>query len=108
MKKRYMHRSTECIQVKEEDLDWLVYHLLLDDSLQDQDSLAARAGCSGEELAASLARLESSFLIVRSGKGFRTLSIPEFMLVCQSRHDCSAPFTIEGGVIRERKGPGLK
>jgi hypothetical protein len=106
MKKRYMHRSAECIQVKEEDLDWLVYHLLLDGSLQDQDSLAARTGCSGEELAASLARLESSFLIERKGKWFRTRSIPEFILACQLRYDRSAPFTIENGVIKERKGPG--
>jgi hypothetical protein len=106
MKKRYMHRSVECIQVKEEDLDLLVYHLLLDGSLQDQDSLAARAGCTCEELAASLARLESCFLIATEGKGFRILSIQEFMLKCQARYDPSVRFTMDGGIIRERKGPG--
>jgi hypothetical protein len=106
MKKRYMPGSTECIQVKEVDLDWLVYHLLVEDSDQDPGSLAARAGCTDKELAASLARLESSFLLTRSGEGFRVLSVQEFVLVCQSRYDSSAPFTIEGGVIRERKGPG--
>lgn len=91
--------------MREEDLDWLVYHLLRDDTLQDSDQLAARAGCPGEELAASLERLESSLLIVREGTGYRVLSLPEFMLASQARYDPSAPFVIEGGVIRERKGP---
>jgi hypothetical protein len=91
--------------VKEEDLDWLVYHLLLDGSLHDSSQLAATAGCPDGELAASLARLESSFLIVREGARYRVLSVPEFMLASQARHDPLAPFVIEGGVIRERKGP---
>jgi hypothetical protein len=91
--------------VNEEDLDWLVYHLLLDGSLQDSGQLAATAGCPAEELAASLARLESSLLIVREGAWYRVLSVPEFMLASQARHDPSAHSVIEGGVIRERKGP---
>ncbi len=91
--------------MKEEDLDWLVYHLLLDGSSQDRAPLAVRAGCPDGELAASLARLESSFLIVREGAGYRVLSVPEFILSSQSRHDPSTPIVIEGGVIRERKGP---
>ena len=91
--------------MREEDLDWLVYHLLRDGALQDNDCLAARAGCTGEDLAASLARLESLFLIVCEGTGYRVLSLQEFMLASQARHDPSAPFVIEGGVIKERKGP---
>ena len=91
--------------MREEDLDWLVYHLLLDGTLQDCDRLAARAGCPGEELADSLARLESLFLIVREGTWYRVLSVQEVMLSSQARHDPSAPFVVEGGVIRERKGP---
>jgi hypothetical protein len=91
--------------VREEDLDWLVYHLLLESGLQESGRLAVRAGCLETELAASLARLESSFLIVREGTCYRVLSAPEFMLASQARHDPSAPFVIEGGVIRERKGP---
>jgi hypothetical protein len=92
--------------VKEEDLDWLVYHLLLKDPLLDREVLAARTGCPDDELDASLARLESSFLITRKENGFRVLSIPEVMLVCRSRYDPAAPFVIEGGVIRERKDTG--
>lgn len=91
--------------MREEDLDWLVYHLLKDGTLQDRDQLAARAGCPGEELVASLARLESLFLIVRERAWYRVLSVQEFILASQARHDPSAPFVIEGGVIRERKGP---
>ncbi len=92
--------------MKEVDLDWRVYHHLIEDPDQDPESLAARAGCTEEELAASLARLESFLLITRSGQRVRVLSVPEYILVCRSRYDSSAPFTIEGGVIRERKGPG--
>jgi hypothetical protein len=101
-----MERSGECILVKEEDLDWLVYHLLLDGKPHDQDSLAARAGCPCEKLVASLDRLESSLLVVREEHGYRARAIQEVILVCQSRYDQSAPFIIEGGIIRERKGPG--
>jgi hypothetical protein len=96
----------ECVQVKEEDLDWLVYHLLMEGKEEDPADLAARTGYSEDELAASLARLESSFLITRAGNGFRVLSIQEFMLSCQSRYDPAVPFVIERGVIRERKGSG--
>lgn len=91
--------------MREEDLDWLVYHLLLDGTLKDRDLLAARTGCPGEELAASLARLESSFLIAREGTSYRVLSVQEFILASHAQHDPSAPFVIEGGVIREKKGP---
>jgi hypothetical protein len=91
--------------VKEEDLDWLVYHLLLDDTLQDSGRLAARARCPEREIAASLARLESSYLIVREGSWYRVLSFQEFILASQARHDPASPIAIEGGVIRQRKGP---
>jgi hypothetical protein len=105
MKKRYKSGFTESVQMKKEDLDWYVYHVILDNPGRDPGSLAAAAGCPEKELASSLARLESSRLIAKSGSGFRVLSVPEFMLLCQSRYDPSAPFTIENGVIREKKGP---
>jgi hypothetical protein len=105
MKKRYMSGLTECVQMKEEDLDWLVYHRILADPDQEPGSLAVAVGCTEEELAASLRRLESSILITKSGVGFRALSLQEFMLACQSRYDSSAPFIVDGGVIREKKGP---
>jgi hypothetical protein len=91
--------------VREEDLDWLVYHLLLDGTLRDSDRLAARAGCPADELASSLARLESSFLIVRQGTWYRVVSVQEYILFSQARHDPLAAFVFEGGVIREKKGP---
>jgi hypothetical protein len=91
--------------VREEDLDWVVYHLLREGTLQDRERLEGIAGCTGEELSASLARLESSFLIVREGSWYRVLSVQEFILASQARHDPSTPFVIEAGVIRERKGP---
>jgi hypothetical protein len=100
-----MERSTECILVKEEDLDWLVYHLLLDGTMQDREGLISRTGCSSEELAASLERLELSFLIAREENGYRVQSIQEAMLACQSKYDPATPFIIENGIIKEKKGP---
>jgi DNA-binding Lrp family transcriptional regulator len=49
--------------VKEEDLDWRVYHLLVHDPCQSPEALAAKAGCSSAEVIQSLSRLEKSGLI---------------------------------------------
>jgi hypothetical protein len=100
-----MSGFTESVLMKKEDLDWCVYHAILDNPERDPENLAVAVGCSDKELTSSLARLESSHLITKSGSGFRALSVQEFMLLCHSRYDPSVPFTIENGVIREKKGP---
>ncbi len=92
--------------MKEEDLDWLVYHVLLESPDLDPEALAARTGLSGDDVAASLSRLESALLVIRCGRSFRAASIPEMMLVCQCKYDRLAPFFVENGIIREKKGQG--
>ncbi len=92
--------------MKEADLDWLVYHILLEFPDLDQEALATRTGSSDEDVAASLSRLESAFLVIRRGGLFRASSVPEMMLACQCKYDTLAPFYVENGVIREKKGPG--
>ncbi len=91
--------------MNEEDLDWRVYHLLLEDPCLSPDILAARAGCSTTDIEGSLRRLENLMLIVQESGGSRVLSVPEMLLQCQSRYDPRSPFTIEGGVIRVKKEP---
>ncbi|NYT20633.1 MAG: MarR family transcriptional regulator [Methanomicrobiales archaeon] len=91
--------------MNEEDLDWLVYHHLLDDPCQGVETLAGKTGCSTTEIGESLRRLEKSMLISQDADGCRVLSVQEVLLQCQSRYDPHAPFTIEGGVIRMKKGP---
>jgi len=91
--------------VKEKDLDWRVYHLLVHDPCLSPEALAAKAGCSSAEVTQSLRRLGESGLIEEGSGGCRILSVQEMMLRCQARYDQSSPFIIEGGVIRVKKGP---
>jgi len=91
--------------VKEEDLDWLIYHLLAYEPGQDIVALSGNSGCSNGEVAASLARLEKVLLIERCEEGYRIRSIQEMLLSCQSMYDNTSSFIIENGIIRERKRP---
>lgn len=91
--------------MKEEDLDWMVYHLLVHDPCLSLEALAAKAGCSSAEVTQSLRRLGESGLIEEGSGGYRILSVQEMLLRCQARYDQSSPVIIEGGVIRVKKGP---
>jgi hypothetical protein len=90
--------------VKEEDLDWRVYHLLVHDPCQSPETLAATVGCTSAQVTQSLCRLENSGLIEEGCGGCRVLSFPEMLLRCQAKYDQSSPIIFEGGVIRIKKG----
>ncbi|HOT02699.1 MAG TPA: AsnC family protein [Methanolinea sp.] len=90
--------------MKEEDLDWAVYHLLVEDAERDAGVLAKLLGCSAGEIERSVKRLECAMLLECTNGGVRILSLQEMMLRCQARYDRSCPFSIEGGVIRARGG----
>ena len=90
--------------MKDEDLDWGVYHLLIEDPCQNKEALANRIGCRTEEIEQSLGRLEQSMLISQETGGCRVLSVQEMFLKCQSRYDLQSTITFEGGVIRLKKG----
>ncbi|MFA5295117.1 MAG: hypothetical protein WC382_06340 [Methanoregulaceae archaeon] len=90
--------------MKNEDRDWQVYHILADIPDQDEETLSGKAGCTRDVVEASLSRLEAAFLVGKGQAGWRVLSIPETILCSQARYDTSAPFSIENGVIRVRKG----
>ncbi|MDD1715773.1 MAG: MarR family transcriptional regulator [Methanolinea sp.] len=91
--------------MKEEDLDWKVYHLLMMDETRSGKDLAAAAGCAIEDLDRSLHRLEAAMLIETREGMVRVLPVQEILLKCQSRHDKGCPFEFDGGVIREKR-PG--
>jgi hypothetical protein len=103
--KTYNLVPAECVQVKEEDLDWWIYHLLADEPGQDIIALSGKTGCSTGEVASSLDRLGKLLLIERFDEGYRISSIQEMLLTCQSRYDDTSSFIIENGIIRERKRP---
>lgn len=89
----------------EQDLDWQVYHLLLEDPDQGKDSLAGKSGRSVDQIVSSLLRLEAACLIEQDGEKYRILSVQEILLRCQARYDRYSPFVIEGGIIRIKKDP---
>jgi len=94
-----MHRQA----MKEEDLDWEVYHLIAADPTRDAGSLAAYLHCSPDDIRGSFGRLERALLIEREEGGrVHVLSVQEILLRCQARYSRDFPFVIEGGVIKAK------
>jgi len=91
--------------VKEEDVDWRIYHRIPEGSSITADALAAGSGLGIPEVEASLARLERSCIVERSGSSVRLLSFGEALIRNQLKYDDDLPFSVENGVIREKKRP---
>ncbi|WP_292367963.1 MarR family transcriptional regulator [Methanoregula sp. UBA64] len=91
--------------MKDEDADWLIYHLLPQDKPITPEEIQKKCGLDAAVVDASLARLERYLLIVRQKGTVRVLSIGEALVACQTKYDPSLPYTIENGVIRARKQP---
>jgi hypothetical protein len=94
--------------MRDEDLDWEIYHALLDGKARTAAALAA-CGYDPGIVEASLCRLEKALLIERSGDAVRPLSFEEAILLCQVKNERDCPLVLENGVIRvktsgERKG----
>jgi len=89
--------------VKEEDLDWLVYHRLPEGTTVTAELLAEKCGLALSEVETSLARLERSCLVEQNGGMVRLLSFGEALIRNQVKYEQDLPFTIENGVIREKK-----
>jgi hypothetical protein len=89
--------------VKEEDVDWLVYHRIPEGAPITADALAADCSLGIPEVEASLTRLELSCLVERRGSSVRLLSFGEALIRNQVKYEEDLPFTIENGVIKEKK-----
>ncbi len=89
--------------MKEEDADWLVYHLIPPESSATVDMLVDKSGLDASSVEASLVRLERSCIIERNGENARVLTFGEALIRNQAKYDDSLPFTIENGVIKQRK-----
>jgi hypothetical protein len=99
---KYILAPAQFIYVKEEDLDWLVYHLITGCNGETCAGLVRATGCPEPVIEASLNRLENYMLVEREGSWFQPLSPIEMMVKCQSRYDKNSPIVIEHGVIRAR------
>jgi Mn-dependent DtxR family transcriptional regulator len=89
--------------VKEEDVDWLVYHRIPEGSPVTAGALAARCGLGIPEVESSITRLERSCLVERADGSVRLLSFGEALIRNQVKYEEDLPFTIENGVIKEKK-----
>lgn len=98
---RYLTQQRD---MKDEETDWEVYHLLAAHHGMDEDSLMELLPITREEIRGSLVRLEKAMLIDVTPQGLRVLSVPEMVLRCQAKYDRGCRFSIEGGVIRLKSG----
>ncbi len=89
--------------MKEEDIDWVVFHLVDTGAATTRTGLAGATGLTGEEIAASIERLVGTMLIEVRGETICALSLQEMLIRNQCRYDQSLPFVIENGVIRPKK-----
>jgi len=94
--------------VKPEDLDWMIYHLLLRNPDIGEEDLSFHSNASQDEIRASLQRLFSANLLERKDDGFRIVSIQEMILRCQAKYDKKCRFLIENGVIKVKFDSGPK
>jgi DNA-binding MarR family transcriptional regulator len=89
--------------VKEEDADWLIYHLLVKEPSISVKDLPAASGLDACTVDASLKRLEQYLLIEPAEGNVRVLSFGEALIRCQIKYSKDLPYTMENGVIKQRK-----
>jgi hypothetical protein len=88
--------------VKDEDLDWMVYHIL-SNGKTTEESIVRETGFSPGDIKESLNRLKSNLLIDCKGDSYDILSIPEMLFRCQCRYEKDTPLVIDNGIIKVRK-----
>lgn len=99
----YIALPEKRIGVREEDLDWAVYHQIPENGGVTTGDLVAATGFEPSAVTASLERLERYLLIRRSGETVRLLSVQESLVECRCRYTVDLPFVIENGVIKAKR-----
>jgi hypothetical protein len=89
--------------VKDEETDWLIYHLIPEGSAITKLEICSKSGLDTETVAKSIARLEQSCLVECANDSVRMLNFGEALLRNQFKYEKDLPFTIENGVIKARK-----
>jgi len=89
--------------VKEEDADWLIYHLIVNEPSISVEGLVTASGLDPCIVDASLKRLERYLLVDWTEGKLRALNFGEALIRCQIQYSKDLPYTIENGVIKERK-----
>jgi len=89
--------------VKEADADWVIYHLIVQEPSITVEGLISASGLDPCVVEASLGRLERYLLIERPEGKLRVLNFGEALIRCQVKYSQDLPYTIENGVIKQRK-----
>lgn len=92
--------------MKDEDVDWNIYHLIPDEGILLQD-LIEKSGMEKESVLASAARLEKIHLVHCDGEKVCPVSINDFLItetLCGgAEKEDDFGIYIENGVIKVRK-----
>jgi len=89
--------------VKEEDADWVIYHLVAQKETTTAEELIVASEMDADTVHASLARLERSLLVECSGASVRAVTIGEAILKCQIKNTMDPRFEIVDGILKARK-----
>ncbi|MDU9376486.1 hypothetical protein McpSp1_11070 [Methanocorpusculaceae archaeon Sp1] len=89
--------------MKDEEIDWALYHLLPESRPVTISALVEQCGLSREVVEASLERMENNCLIAVMGESVNLLSLSDMLMMNQMMHDSSMPVYIENGVIKAKK-----
>jgi hypothetical protein len=89
--------------VKEEDADWVIYHLIVKEPSISAEGLVTASGLDPCVVDESLGRLERYLLIELTEGKLRVLNFGEALIRCQIKYSDVLPYTFENGVIKERK-----
>jgi hypothetical protein len=89
--------------VKDEDIDWMIYHIIAREPGVTTENLVAASGLDAAATESSLARLQKAFLIERTGDAVRVLSFGESLIKTQVKYSDDFPIVFENGVIKEKK-----
>ena len=104
IRKLYSVLRKTCTCVRQEDIDWKIYHIVVEETSVSVDEVTSKTGLDKETVSESLKRLESASLIGYDGKTAKILSIQEMLLKCRIKNtasDPNSPIIIENGVIKE-------
>lgn len=93
----------ECVKVKDEDIDWMIYHIIAREPVVATENLVAACKLDATAVESSLARLQQALLIERTGDTVRALSFGESLIRSQVKYSDDLPFIIENGMIKEKK-----
>jgi len=89
--------------VREEDLDWTIYHRIALGEAGSIPELIEITRLDEGVIRASIQRLVRYLLIRQEGENVHPMGIEEMLLSCRIRYTEDLPVTIENGVIKIKK-----